>query len=67
MIGSSGPGIHEHIGGLDITVHQPGGMSRIQGRGHRGDNRSGSHNGQRALPVYERPYIAARHIPHGDE
>ena len=31
MIGSSGPGIHEHIGRLDITVHQSGGMSGIQG------------------------------------
>ena len=31
MIGSSGPGIHEHIGRLNITVYQAGGMSRIQG------------------------------------
>ena len=55
MIGPTGPRIHEHIGRFDITVHQPGGMSGIQGRGHRGDNRRGPRNGQRAHPVHERP------------
>ena len=31
MIGPTGPCIHEHVGRLDITVHQPGGMGGIQG------------------------------------
>ena len=67
MIGPTGPRIHEHIGRFDITVHQPGGMSGIQGRSHRGDNRRRPRNGQRAYPVHERPHITARHVPHGDE
>ena len=67
MIGPAGPRIHEHVGRLDITVHQPGCVGGIQGRSHRGDDRGRARNRQRAQPVHERPHIAARHIPHRDE
>ena len=67
MIGPTGPRIHQHVGRLDITVHQPGGMGGIQGRGHRGDNRRRPRNGQRAHPVHQRPHVTAGHVSHRDE
>ena len=67
MIGPTGPRIYEHIGRFDITVHQPGGMSGIEGRSHPGDNRRGPRHGQRAYPVHERAHITARHVSHCDE
>ena len=67
MIGPTRSRIDEDIGRLDITVDKPGGMGGVQGRSHRGDNRSRARDGQRALPVHQRPYITAGHIPHRDE
>ena len=67
VIGPTGPRVHQHVGRLDITVHQPGSMGSVQGRGHRGDNRGRARSRQRAQPTHQRPCIAAGHISHGDE
>ena len=67
VIGPAGPRIHEHVGGLDVTVHQTDGMGGVQGRGHRGDDRGRPRDGQRAHPAHQRSRVAARHISHGDE
>ncbi len=67
MIGPPWARVHEHIGRFDITVDQPGGMGGIQRRGHRGDERGRVRRRQRAQPPYQRPHVAARHIPHGEE
>jgi len=67
MVRSSWPRVHEHVGRLDIPVHQPGGMGRIESRGHRGDDRGRSGTWQGALPADERADITAGHIPHRDE
>ena len=45
VIGPAGPRINQHIGGLDVTVHQTDGMGGIQGRGHRGDDRGRPRDG----------------------
>ena len=42
MVGPAWPRIHEDIGCLDVPVHESRGMGRIEGRGHRRDNRSGA-------------------------
>jgi hypothetical protein len=67
MIGPAGSHIDEHVGRLDVTVHQPGGMRGIQGRGHRGDDRGRAGRRQRSLVLDQRPRITARHVPHRDE
>ena len=67
MIGPAGPRIDEHVGRLDVTVHQPGGMRGIQGRGHRGDDRGRAGRRQRPLVLDQGPCITARHVPHRDE
>ena len=67
VIGPAGPRIHQHVGGLDVTVHETDGVGGVQGRGHRGDDRGHPRDGQRAQPAHQRSRVAARHISHGDE
>jgi hypothetical protein len=67
VIGPAGPRIDEHVGGLDVTVHETDGVGGVQGRGHRGDDRGHPRDGQRTQPAHQRPRVAARHISHGDE
>ena len=45
---AAGPRIDQHVGRLDVPVHQPGGVRGIQGRGHRGDDRGRAGRRQRA-------------------
>ena len=39
VVGPTSPRIQEHVGRLDITVHQPRGVSGVQRRRHPGDDR----------------------------
>ena len=67
VIGPSGPRVHQHVGRLHVTVHQPGRVRGIQRRGHRRDDRGRPPRRQRALTPEQRAHVAAGHVPHRDE
>ena len=54
VIGPAGPRIDEHVGGLDVTVHEADGVGGVQGGGHRGDDRGHPRDGQRSEPAHQR-------------
>ena len=39
----------QHVGGLDVAVHEPGGVRGVQAGGHLGDDARGAPGGERAL------------------
>ena len=57
----------QDAGRLDVPVHQPGPVRRIQRRGHRGDEPRHPVRRQRALPVQHLAQVSAPDEPHRDE
>ena len=54
VIGPPGPRVQQHVGRLDIPVHQPRRVRGIQRRRHRRDDRSRPPRRQRALTAQQR-------------
>ena len=67
VIRQARPRIDQHVRGLDIAVHQPRPVRRIQRAGHRRDHRRHPDRGQRPLPAQQPPHVTPRHEPHRDE
>ena len=67
VVGPANPGIEEHVGRLDIAVHQSRGVRGVESRRDPGDNRGDALGGQRSRLFQERVHVAAWHVAHRDE
>ncbi len=57
----------QHVGRLDVPVHQPAGVRGVQRRRHLGDDAEGPRRGQRPGPVQQAVHVLAGDVAHGDE
>ena len=64
---ASRDGAEQHVGRLDVTVHQPDGMGRVERGRDLGDDAGDARRVQRAEPPEEGPHVSPADIPHGDE
>ena len=60
-------GVQQHVGRLDVPVHQIVLVGGVERRGHLADDRPDPVRGQRALPLQQRADVAALHVAHGDK
>ncbi len=60
-------GVQQHVGRLDVPVHQAVQVGRVQRRRHLGDDADRPVRGQRAQLVDQPADVAALDVAHGDE
>ena len=59
--------VQQHVGRLDVPVHQPVQMSRVERQRHLRDDPDGPVRGKRSFGIDQAAYVAALHVSHRDE
>jgi hypothetical protein len=64
---AAGLGGDQHIGGLDVSVHEPVLVGEVERLGHLGEQRQGARWLEPSLPLEQSHQIRPFHVAHGDE